>query len=481
MSILDSVKRLIWVRNDAIGDTVLSLPALRLLKERRPDMHVTVVCLEHTAVLYEPCAFVDDIYSYKNGAFSLEILDHVRALKPDAVVNSIYSRNYHSDLITLMTGADVRIGHLGRPENIEYFTYKQNNALYTHLAQSPGEWKSELARHEDFLRFLGVEPGDLRPEIYLTAEDEGFAEDFFQSKGLDPEATVALFAGVLWPGRLYTGYGQAIGDVCAREGLAVVVLGGPADEEANRANLEALPGIRTEDLTGQCTLRRSAAVLKRCRIAVGAETGLAHIACAEGTPNVILLGGGHFGRFMPYSPLTTAVSLPLECFRCSWRCRYGSIHCIAEVAPEVITRGFERGLEEPGDSPKLILQGKDSWHPYENEPVWSPITAQGVEVETVDPETAVARADQKKSTRAFSKAMAEKARELLVHEKEGDALQLLLRTLKKDPLFSDALGLLGNILCERGEPDQGIPILQDALRIDPENQEARYFLEKAQK
>ena len=64
---------------------------------------------------------------------------------------------------------------------------------------------------------------------------------------------------------------------------------------------------------------QSAALIKRCRLVIGAETGLAHLACAVGTPNVILLGGGHFGRFMPYAATTTVVCLPLECYGCNWQ------------------------------------------------------------------------------------------------------------------------------------------------------------------
>ena len=38
-------------------------------------------------------------------------------------------------------------------------------------------------------------------------------------------------------------------------------------------------------------------IIKKSCMAIGAETGLAHIACAFNVPNVVLLGGGHYGRF----------------------------------------------------------------------------------------------------------------------------------------------------------------------------------------
>jgi len=92
---------------------------------------------------------------------------------------------------------------------------------------------------------------------------------------------------------------------------------------------------------------------------VGGETGLAHMACAVGTPNVVVLGGGHFGRFMPYSPLTTCAILPLLCFQCDWKCPYDRAHCVKDLAPEVVTRAIRTALDAPSDKPRIVSQ--ESW------------------------------------------------------------------------------------------------------------------------
>jgi pyruvate-formate lyase-activating enzyme len=75
-----------------------------------------------------------------------------------------------------------------------------------------------------------------------------------------------------------------------------------------------------------------------------------------GTPNVIMLGGGHFGRFMPYSPLTSTVCLPLSCYGCNWRCRHARAHCVQDVAPEVVEVALREALERGSPRPRLYLQ-----------------------------------------------------------------------------------------------------------------------------
>lgn len=74
---------------------------------------------------------------------------------------------------------------------------------------------------------------------------------------------------------------------------------------------------------------------------MGAETGLAHLACAVSLPQAILIGGGHFGRFMPYSPLTTFAVLPLDCFGCGWHCRHAEAHCIKALPSRLLARAVE--------------------------------------------------------------------------------------------------------------------------------------------
>ena len=44
-------------------------------------------------------------------------------------------------------------------------------------------------------------------------------------------------------------------------------------------------------------------------------------------------GGGHFGRFLPWSPLTSVVCQPLPCYGCNWECRFERVHCVVDVEP----------------------------------------------------------------------------------------------------------------------------------------------------
>jgi ADP-heptose:LPS heptosyltransferase len=68
------------------------------------------------------------------------------------------------------------------------------------------------------------------------------------------------------------------------------------------------------------------------------------MAAAVGTPAVCILGGGHYGRFLPYQiekrttrPLPIAVSYKMDCFGCNWKCAHakevkGAMPCVANIS-----------------------------------------------------------------------------------------------------------------------------------------------------
>jgi len=87
-----------------------------------------------------------------------------------------------------------------------------------------------------------------------------------------------------------------------------------------------------------------------------AETGLAHIACAVGTPNVILLGGGHFGRFMPYSGLRPLLHFHLIAFGCDWKCKYKNPYCVNQINHSLLTQAIKDAVNNPAGKPKVYIQ-----------------------------------------------------------------------------------------------------------------------------
>jgi len=329
-----------------------------------------VLCQSHLKEIYQGNPAVNDILPVDKQTY-LESPDYrrvinqkMKAARFDLAINSVYSREPVTDELTLASGAALCIAFTGNHCNISPKKEALYNWGYTHLLPSVDKDLPELLRHQELLARLGFPSESIRPQIHLQEADRLWANDFFHQAAIDPARTIALFAGVQHSVRHYLGYGEALKQLVGEYGLSVIALGAEADREINDFNLNVLD-VRTINLSGSTSLMQSAALMERCRLAVGAETGLAHMACAVGTPNVILLGGGHFGRFMPYSPLTSIVCLPLECYGCNWSCRFAQPHCIRDVSPALMERAIREALDGPSEQCRVYQQ-----EPSETPPIW---------------------------------------------------------------------------------------------------------------
>ncbi|HTY38565.1 MAG TPA: glycosyltransferase family 9 protein, partial [Bacteroidota bacterium] len=335
-----TTKHIVVLRTDSIGDNLLGSSMFPAIKREHPGALITVVCQASAAPLYEHSPFVDDVIPFdRSKAINLEVyreglLERIRSLGADVLLNTVYSRESLTDLLALKSGVNCTVAFDGDNSNIADELRRKHNTLYSRIIETKRGWNSELERYAEFLAGIGIREEKLQPEYHL-ADGDSSADDVFREHGLNPETTIALFAGAQYGMRLYSGYGKALNEICRENGFSVLALGTEADKEITDSNLKDIK-VKTVNLCGKTALGQTAAILKRVRLAVGAETGLAHISCAVGTPHVIVLGGGHFGRFMPYSPLTTIACLPLDCYGCNWVCKHERAVCVQDLNSEVL-------------------------------------------------------------------------------------------------------------------------------------------------
>jgi tetratricopeptide (TPR) repeat protein len=326
---------------------------------------------------------------------------------------------------------------------------------------SEGENKLELERHKDFLHGLGIKVTSLQPIFWMSPEDERFADKFFLENNLQPEKTIALFAGAQSEKRIYQRYGNALSKICKENKFAVIALGSLHEYKINQQNLDDI-GVYTINLCGKTTLRQTAAILKRCRLAVGAETGTAHIACAVGTPNVILLGGGHFGRFMPYSSLTSVVCLPIECYGCNWMCKYQTAYCVKDILPEIITEAIQQTLSQSCEKPRVFIQSSSLWNP-QIQRLQSSLLQRYLDINSVN----IIEPEEVEEARLLN----EKGEALYMQGDIEGALNMFTKAITLIPNFAVAHNNLAVLFWHKGEIQKTFKYFTNSLRIDPDNRD----------
>jgi heptosyltransferase-3 len=90
-------------------------------------------------------------------------------------------------------------------------------------------------------------------------------------------------------------------------GTRVAVLAAHHEREQAEPLLRAIPHDRRIDLVGTVDLLTAAAVLRRCALFIGNDTGLMHIAAAAGTPTLGLFGPSPVSQYSPWGRYTAVV------------------------------------------------------------------------------------------------------------------------------------------------------------------------------
>jgi len=207
------------------------------------------------------------------------------------------------------------------------------------------ERRHMVERYLEAVRPLGVDPGDLVPEVHLREDEVEDAACFLRGQGVkDPGRFAVLVPGARWPNKRWTAEGFAgVGKWLGGEAGMEVVLAGDGGDREWAEEIAGRMGGKCVSLAGQTGLRQLAAVLKQARIVVGNDSGPGHLATAVGTPVVVLFGptSEAFG-FGPLGERTRVVSHSLDCRPCSLhggrKCPRGKRSCLDDIEPEEVIR-----------------------------------------------------------------------------------------------------------------------------------------------
>ena len=180
--------------------------------------------------------------------------------------------------------------------------------------------------------------------------------------GLGPETGVVAIhpgTGSYSPARRwYPERFSTVGAALLQDRLVPLVVAGPGEETLARQVADGIsPG--TMLLSGTPTPRHLAAVLARCQLFVGNDSGVMHVASAVGLPVVAVFGPSNHRAWGPYDPdgsRTRIVRLDLPCSPCLYRGHSlglrngcGDLQCLRQVSSEAVLTAARELLSKRTD------------------------------------------------------------------------------------------------------------------------------------
>lgn len=348
------------LRLDALGDFVLWLDAAAEMRRRFPAPHHRITLLGNAAWIdlarlqpHWDAVWSLDRRRFRSLAYRWNWVRRIRQAGFGTVINPAYSReNRPGDWLVRFSGADRRVASTADLSNLSAVKRARSDGWYTELVAADPQPLHELDRNAEFLRGLGAADAVAGlPRIEFGEDPTAFAPP--------AEPYCVLFPGAGWDGRRWPAERfAAIGRRLLDErGWRAVIAGGPADRPLGQA-LAATLGPTAIDACGHTDVATLCRLIAGARLVVSNETSAVHIAAATATPAVCVLGGGHYGRYLPYpagiplpAPLV-AVHRAMPCYHCNWNCIHpraaeGPVRCIDQIATAEVWQAIGRALSSP--------------------------------------------------------------------------------------------------------------------------------------
>jgi len=299
-------RRILVIRPGALGDVLLTLPALQALQEAFPQAEIEV--MGNLAVLrWLPGRSVVAAVS------SFDRVDLAGLFQSSGVV---------ADCVQgYLAQFDWILSYAVPPERL--FARNLSRLARSKVLSFDARPRPELRMHMSLqlqqpLRELGVSVCTEPPCLRLTAADQQGTAQWWLDHGLGDEPVLAVHPGSgspakNWPAERFAAVAR---NVQRERGAGILLISGPADERAVVNVQRALDGVEYV-LLHDPPLPLLAAILARCWAYLGNDSGVSHLAAAVGVPTVAIFGPTDPDVWAPRGASVHVVRASASCAPCS--------------------------------------------------------------------------------------------------------------------------------------------------------------------
>lgn len=284
------------IRLKSIGDVVLTLPALSMLRDNFPTAKISFLTSAENAPLLRGFPDVDEAISLDRAALrcgnplrmTSELFRLLRRLRTGKFSLAVdLQGNGESAWLTRITGAPQRWGAVQKAARRLAYTQSIRHQPQLHAAES----------HLELLRNNGLKTENIRNEFALPADALKAARDFLTRQNI-PAGKPVMFVQAYtsspsknWPLENFL----ALARHWRERGWQMIFGGGPADraalEPARTAGFAVSAGV---------PLLVTGGLMQLSTLVVGGDTGALHLAVAEGRRVVMLMNHNNPGRPHPF-------------------------------------------------------------------------------------------------------------------------------------------------------------------------------------
>ena len=171
-------KRVLIIQTAFLGDAILTLPLVQVLKQKNPGWQIDFLCIPATSILFKHNPLINKLIVYnKRGGDSFTRIKKEVKNNYDIVISP--HRSLRSSLIAYFSKAKKRIT----------FDKSSLNFLYTDKIKYV-TGIHEIQRNLSLLSPLGIkEENIIKPDLYLNSQEEKKIDELFITENINKRQT----------------------------------------------------------------------------------------------------------------------------------------------------------------------------------------------------------------------------------------------------------------------------------------------------
>ncbi len=330
------VREILIVHQGALGDFILALPVLKNLRNQFPHARVVILGYPRILELAEGHFYADQVLSIDQKGMATFFVQNGPL---DYPLSEFFKR---FDLLVV-------------------FGKNQGGTLLRNLKRicqgivlpinSFPPWEERIHLTDHLLRELskfGVSISDTQPKLYLNESDQNWGSQFWKEKGLNGkrrDRVVVIHPGSgskkkVWPLERFI---ELVQILQSRYQLHILIVLGPAEGmEVQRAFEKIGPPSLT--IVRGLSLLQLASIMEGCKLFIGNDSGISHMASALGIPTIAIFGPSDQKVWSPKGEKVLVVRKEVPCSPCSeerfFLCK--NFECLRTIETHEVLRAVEK-------------------------------------------------------------------------------------------------------------------------------------------
>ena len=327
-----------------LGDAVMSTPILEDLHNRYPDAKLTALCQTNVVPLLKNNPFLTEVIGYKKPSGWIHRAEHRDAIEP------LQMGEY--DLGILLTNSFTSAwwfwrGHIknriGFATNFRSWLLTTPVPLPEHL-----EKRHLINTYKQILIPLGIPPSKSFPQLFISAEERQFAEEFLSNLKIGKEHTLiginpgaAYGSAKCWPPERFK---EVTYRLLENPNNYILYFGDQSGASLVHSICEGMPS-RVINLAGKTNLRELMALIGSCSVFLTNDSGPMHIASALKIPLVAIFGSTNEVKTGPYHN-EKVIHKHVECSPCYRRTCPIDFRCMKRIESEEVFAELQKLIKK---------------------------------------------------------------------------------------------------------------------------------------